>query len=177
MTENMIVDLQDGELKERFTTATVWQKKAVVDARQVTETEFLDTILANGFLETSREVPPGHWIITNPGGEQYAVSDEKFRARYTSIGGGKFKAKGFIRAYPNPTGRSVEITAPWGEKQFGDAECLFASALDIHHAPTDDCYIIGREEFEETYEQAAVFNQFITTMRVEIQRPKQDAEK
>lgn len=177
MTENMIVDLQTGELNERFSTATVWQKKAVVEARQVTEPEFLDTVLANGFLETSREVPVGHWIITNPGGEQYAVSDEKFRGRYEDIGGGKFKAKGFVRAYSNPTGKSVEITAPWGEKQFGDSECMFASALDMHRAPTKDCYIIGREEFEDTYEQAAVFNQFITTIRVEIKRPKQDSNK
>lgn len=158
MTENMIIDLQTGDFKDRFLVAPLFQKKAVIEARQVKEVEFLDTILANGFLETSREVPAGHWIITNPGGEKYAVPDEKFLGRYEDIGGGKFKAKGLIRAYSNFTGKSVEITAPWGEKQFGDRRCMFATAIGENFEPTKDCYIIGYEEFEETYEWAHEFN-------------------
>lgn len=158
MTENMIVDLQTGELNERFRYAPLWQKKAVVEARQVKHVEHLDTFLANGFLETSREVPAGHWIITNPGGEEYAVPDEKFKSRYEDMGEGKFKAKGLIRAYSNPTGKSVEITAPWGEKQFGDTRCHFATAIGENFEPTKDCYIIGHDEFEDTYEWAHEFN-------------------
>lgn len=158
MTETMIVDLHDAEHTERFRFAPLWQKKAVVEARQVKEPEFLDTVLANGFLETSREVPVGHWIITNPGGEKYAVSDEKFHSRYESIGDGKYKAKGLIRAYSNPTGRNVEIMAPWGEKQFGDTRCMFATAIGENFEPTEDCYIIGGDEFEDTYEWAHEFN-------------------
>lgn len=158
MAENMIVDLQTGELNEQFQFAPLWQKKAVIEARQVTEPEFLDTVLANGFLETSREVPTGHWIITNPGGEKYAVPDEKFQVRYESIGGGKFKAKGLIRAFSNPTGKKVEITAPWGEKQFGDSRCMFATTIGENFEPTTDRYIIGGDEFEDTYEWAHDFN-------------------
>ena len=158
MTENTLLDLQSDEFKERFLNAPLWTKKAIVDARQVTETEHLDTVLANGFLETTREVPVGHWIITNPGGEEYAVSDEKFQTRYESIGNGKFKAKGVIRAFSNPTGENVEITAPWGEQQFGDARCYFATAVSEHFEPTKDCYIIGYDEFQDTYEWAEALN-------------------
>lgn len=176
MTENKIVDLQSGEFDERFLYAPLWQKKAVVEARQVTEPEFLDTVLANGFLETSREVPLGHWIITNPGGEEYAVPDEKFRSRYEDIGGGKFKAKGLIRAYSNPTGEKVEITAPWGEKQYGDTRCLFATTIGENFEPTEDRYIIGYDEFEETYEWAHAFNILvqIKTLVEQAERAEQE---
>lgn len=149
---SVIIDLHHGEFSDRFLGAAIGQKKAIVEARQTTETEHLDTVLANGLLETTREVPAGHWIITNPGGEEYAVSDEKFKSRYESIGNGKFKAKGRIRVYLNPTGENVEITAPWGEKQFGDSRCYFASAVGENLEPTSDRYIIGHDEFEETYE-------------------------
>lgn len=177
MTENMIVDLQTGELNERFLIAPLWQKKAVVEARQVTETEFLDTVLANGFLETSREVPPGHWIITNPGGEKYAVTNEKFWTRYEDMGGGKFKAKGLIRAYSNPTGKNVEITAPWGEKQFGDTRCMFATAIGENFEPTKDCYIIGGEEFEDTYEWAHEFNILVQIKALVEAAEREESEK
>jgi hypothetical protein len=158
MTNNKIIDLHSGDFNERFLDASIWQKKAIVEARQVKEIEHLDTVLANGFLETTREVPAGHWIITNPGGEEYAVSDEKFQSRYVSIGNGKFQAKGRIRAYPNPTGKNVEITAPWGEQQFGDSMCYFASAISENLEPTADRYIIGYDEFAETYEWAPALN-------------------
>lgn len=171
MNKNTVIDLQSGEFNERFIDAPLWTKKAIVDARQVTETEHLDTILANGFLETTREVPAGHWIVTNPGGEEYALSDEKFQSRYESIGNGKFQAKGVIRAYSNPTGGKVEITAPWGEKQFGDERCYFATAVSENFDPTQDCYIIGYDEFMETYEWAQALNILVPIKNI-IERGK-----
>jgi hypothetical protein len=66
---------------------------------------------------------------------------------------GVFRAKGMVRAIPNPTGQSVEITAPWGEPQYGDAECLFASVYDPAQPDVvgPDRYIIDNDSFLATY--------------------------
>jgi hypothetical protein len=170
MTEPVIVDLHDAEHTERFRVAPIFQKNAVVTARQVKTPEFLDTVLANGFLETSREVPVGHWIITNPGGEEYAKTEEQFKERYEFLGlrDGKltFRAKGIIRAYSNPTGQSVEIMTPWDAKQYGDAQCYFGVTVDENYEPTDFRYIIGKEEFDETYEWAEATNLLVQLLQV-----------
>ena len=145
------IDLQDRFHSLVLGTATLYCKNAIIQARQVIEPERVKTILSNGLLETAREVPVGHWVITNPGGEQYAVSDEKFQNRYEPVGDGHYRAKGIIRAYQNPTGESVEIMAPWGEKQVGDTACWFAAATDKDLNATTDRCLIGGEEFRETY--------------------------
>jgi hypothetical protein len=148
----MFVDLHTEENTRRFKEASLYRKSAIVKARQVTEVEKVETVLANGFHETERDVPVGHWIITNPGGEEYAVSTEKFEARYESIGNGEYRAKGIIKAFRNFTGEDVEIVAPWGDPQYGDRDCLFATALDPQLDITSDRYIIGGQEFLDTYE-------------------------
>ena len=162
----LIVDLHDADHSERFRVAPLFEKVAFVTARLVEVPEHLDTVLANGFLETSRLVPTGHWIITNPGGEQYAKSDENFRARYEHVEGDVWKATGIIRAYSNPTGETVEIVTPWGAKQYGDSLCYFASAVDEHYEPTDFCYIIGADEFKETYVWADGLNVLVQLRQV-----------
>lgn len=145
------INLQDAENTERFNAAPLYRKSAVVTARRTTTAERLDTVLSNGLVETSREVPAGEWIVTNPGGEQYAISDEKFSSRYELRGDGQYQAKGVIRAFQNPTGGDVEVMAPWGEMQYGDANCWFAAGTSDDLNPTKDCYIIGGDEFKETY--------------------------
>lgn len=147
----MFIDVNSEECTKLYEEAQKFQKSAVVDARKLKKEEKITTVLANGFHETERVTPAGNWVITNPGGEEYAVSEEKFKARYESIGNGKYRAKGVIKAFRNPTGEKVEIIAPWGEKQFGDRDCLFAVALDPQHNITSDRYIIGGEEFIDTY--------------------------
>lgn len=152
--EPLRVTLSGGtSYSEKFESAPLWRKKAVVSARQTTKPEALKTVLANGLVETSRdEIPVGSWIITNPGGEEYAISDEKFQKLYEpGEGDGQFKAKGIIRAYQNPTGQPVSIVAPWGEVQYGDEHCWFAAGTDDSLNPTEDCYIIGSNEFADTY--------------------------
>ena len=145
------VNLQDATNTKRFKAAPLYRKSAVVEARQTTAVERLETVLSNGTVETTREVPAGEWIVTNPGGEQYAITDEKFQSRYESNGDGQYQAKGIIRTFQNPTGGDVEIMAPWGEMQYGDANCWFATGTDGELAPTKDCYIIGGDEFKDTY--------------------------
>lgn len=147
----MIVNLFDENIEQALATAPRYRKKVIVDARQATEEETLDTILASGVHETSRVVPVGFWIITNPGGEQYAISDEKFRSRYEATEDGRWRATGTIRAIHNPTFEDVEIMAPWGEPQYGDKNCLFAATMDGTEI-TNDRYIIGGDEFVDTYE-------------------------
>lgn len=144
---------EDKAFSSKFETAPLWRKKAVVSARQTTTVESLKTVLADGTVETSRDaVPAGHWIITNPGGEEYAISPEKFEKLYEDTDEeGRFRAKGVIRAYQNPTGHPVTIIAPWGEVQYGDENCWFAAGTDENMNPTDDRYIIGGQEFKDTY--------------------------
>lgn len=149
----MFIDLHSEENTQRFTDAPLYRKSAVVQAREVKDVETVETVLANGFHETAREVPVGHWIITNPGGEEYAVSAEKFHTRYEPLGNGQYRAKGIIKAFPNFTGEDVEIVAPWGEPQYGDENCLFATALNPELDITADRYIIGGQEFLDTYEK------------------------
>lgn len=148
----MFVDLKTEENTRKFNEAPLYRKSAVVQARRVEAVETVETVLANGFHETGREVPVGHWVITNPGGEEYAVSEEKFTSRYDDLGNGNYRAKGIIKAFLNDTGEDVEIVAPWGEPQYGDSKCLFAVALDPELNITSDRYIIGGQEFIDTYE-------------------------
>lgn len=145
------VDLSLARATDLFNGASVYRKNVVITAEQVEESQNLETVLANGLVETTRVVPAGEWIITNPGGEQYAIGDEKFKSRYEKDGD-KYRAKGLIKAIKNFTNGDVEIIAPWGEKQYGDKKCYFAVALDENGNLTKDRYIIGNDEFLETYE-------------------------
>lgn len=147
----MFVDLHSNANTENFLNAAFYRKKAIVKARKVTVPENLQTRLQNGLLETERIVPVGEWVVTNPSGEEYAIAEDKFDSRYDYVSEGSYRAKGLIRAFPNPTGQDVEILAPWGEKQFGKADCLFAAGVDDSGNLTSDRYLIGGTEFAETY--------------------------
>lgn len=169
---NLQLDLNDAEYSERFRNAPIFQKNVIVTARRVETPERVDTILANGLLETSREVPVGHWIITNPGGEQYAKTEEQLRERYEDLGDGRFQAKGIIRAFSNPTGSEVAIMTPWGAEQFGDAHCYFGCTVDENFEPTDFRYIIGKDEFDETYGWAHQLNILAQVIQVAKANPE-----
>jgi hypothetical protein len=142
------VDLSTPAYDKLFEAAATYQKTARVQARQATEPTPISTILADGTFETQNIAQPGDYIITNPGGEEYIISAEKFEKRYrTTDTPGTFQAVGEIQAIKNPTGKPITIIAPWGEEQHGGADCILASALDN---PADR-YIIGATEFVDTY--------------------------
>lgn len=64
-----------------------------------------------------------------------------------------YRAKGMARAFKNDTGAPIEIMAPWGELQQGDENCMIATVFDPDN-PNEigsDRYIIGSDEFAETY--------------------------
>jgi hypothetical protein len=147
------LDLQSEDITSMLSEAPIYKKTAVVDAVRATEPTVVETVLADGTVETENVAQPGDYIVTNPGGEQYVMSGEKFTERYTPKGDGSYQAKGSVRVIQNPTGAPISITAPWGEKQYGDERCYVVSAHDPYN-PDDvstDRYIVGYEEFNETY--------------------------
>lgn len=148
----MKIDLFIPKVTEMFNNSTIYRKSVLVDATQVSTPQVLETVLENGLVETTRTVDVGEWIVTNPNGEQYAIIDEKFKARYVKELN-RYRAKGRAFVIPNFTDGDVEITAPWGEPQYGDKDCYFASATDEKGNISNDRYIIGGKEFLETYEE------------------------
>ncbi|MGH3544501.1 MAG: hypothetical protein ACRDPW_00995, partial [Mycobacteriales bacterium] len=92
-------------------------------------------------------------MIANPDGEQYVVGNEKFTNRYAPTDKpGRFRSTGTIRAIENPTGAAVVVAASWGEDQLGGGDCMLATLLDADGTPANDRYLIGRAEFNNTYE-------------------------
>ena len=152
--QTLELDLSTDEYTERLAAAPVYAKKGKVAARQVSEREEVRTTLADGTEETVNVAEPGDVVVTNPGGESYVLKIDNFAKRYESTDEeGGFRAKGMARALQNPTGQPIEIMAPWGEKQFGNADCMVATVFDPEQpdAIGADRYIIGAEEFATTY--------------------------
>jgi hypothetical protein len=154
LKQTIELDLNTDEYTELLAGAPVYAKKGLVGAREATEQEEIKTTLADGTDETVNIADPGDIIVTNPGGEQYVLKPDNFAKRYeTTEEEGVFRAKGMARALQNPTGQSIEITAPWGEKQFGNPDCMVATVFDPEQPDVigNDRYIIGAEEFRDTY--------------------------
>lgn len=151
--EPYFVDLNDRMATKGFLVSPLYRKSVTVEAYQTTEDTPLDTVLADGTLETSRTVPSGQWVVTNPDGEQYAITDETFTARYEHVNGNTYQAKGIIRAFPNPFGHPITIMAPWGELQFAERDCYFAVPYEGPDGFIgEDRYLIGKQEFFNTYD-------------------------
>lgn len=145
--------LELGDFDADFASAPTYKKNAIVTARRTERSEKLATVLADGTVETERVVPAGHWVITNPGGEEYAIDDEKFGKKYSAEGpAGTYRAAGEIRAFQSPVQGPITVMAPWGEEQHGNAGCYLAAGIDGDGNPTEDRYIIGEQEFADTYE-------------------------
>lgn len=148
------LDLTTQEVTDALAQAPVFAKKGVVQARPATPGERIVTVLADGTEETSNVAGENTVVITNPGGEQYIIGADKFNSRYSATEeDGVFRAKGMARALQNPTGGDIEIMAPWGEKQFGDAQSMIATVYDPDQPDVigSDRYIIGGAEFQDTY--------------------------
>lgn len=148
------VDLSTEEYTAKLAEAPVFAKKAEVNAAIAAGGEKIETVLADGTVETTNVANPGDAIITNPGGEKYIIPAETFTKRYeATTEEGVFRAKGMSRAFKNDTGAPIEIMAPWGEPQYGDENCMIATVFDPDN-PNEigaDRYIIGAAEFAETF--------------------------
>jgi hypothetical protein len=148
-----MLDLSTPEMTQRFAEAPVYEKTAVVSIREVQPGEALETVLADGRVETKNVAKEGDHVVTNPDGEQYFISAQEVADRYTDLGDGRYQAKGACRAFPNPTGDEITIIAPWGEEQHGGADAMVAVLYDPAQPDVigSDRYIIGGKEFKNTY--------------------------
>ena len=127
--------------------AVRYKKSATVTMRVAEPGERLATVLSDGTVETERILAGGECIVRNPLGKEYAVPPEKFSEMYSmDPETGEYQAQGVIFAIKNPTGLPVEIMAPWGEVQRGDADCWIAQGSTV-----EDRYLIGAAEFQSTY--------------------------
>lgn len=155
--QKMEIDLNNPEFTAILSEAPLYVRRAPVEARQAPERELIRTILQDGTVETERYAEVGDMIVTNPGGEQYVIKQDHFAQQYAETDvPGSYRSTDGIRACINPTGGPISITAPWGSPQFGESDCFVAMTVSLAspNQPTDVRYIIGADEFDETYELA-----------------------
>lgn len=123
-------------------------KTATVQARKVKEGEVIDTKTSDGFDETKNvgikdEKGELGWVVTNPGGEQYIVSNDEFNKAYTQVAEGEY-VKGnpvIVMELEN----DIAFDAPWGEEM----RIQKGGYLVINGK--DDIYGIQKASFDETY--------------------------
>ena len=150
------VDRKAQEIMSALAEAPIYKKQGRVQARPAVPGETSTTVLASGAKETVNTAKDGDWIMTNPSGEQYIISGEKFFDRYEATAEeGVYSAKGYCRAIKNPFGEPIEIMASWGEPQTGDANCMLADICDAEGKLDGEPYIIEATVFAETYKQVA----------------------
>lgn len=148
------VDLLTDEWTEKLRDAPLYKKTAIVHIRPAVPGERIITRLADGSRETENVAGEDQVVITNPGGEEQILDFNKAVQRYELTDtAGLFYAKGIVRAVDNPFGHPISIRAPWGSMQRGDAACKIAALYDPSESDvvSVDRYIIGRDEFIETY--------------------------
>lgn len=147
------VDRKSPEILTALASANVFKKQGRVNARPATEGEKVITTLANGQEETVNIANAGDFVVINPSGEQYIVSEKKFLNRYQKTDEkGVYQTKGSCRAIKNPFGKPIEIMASWGEPQTGDENCMIADVCDEKGDNMDDePYLIDSAAFTETY--------------------------
>jgi len=129
----------------------VFRKSGIVSARPATLGENVVTSIG-GEVETRNSAKEGDWVITNPTGENYIVSDDKLQSRYEKIGEGQYKAKGKIRGIVVSSNDAIEcpkFVAAWGE----DMIMKEGDVLAIPIGSNPEVYRIERLVFEKTYEE------------------------
>jgi len=148
------IDRKSPEIMEALANAPIYKKQGRVEARPATPGEEITTTLEGGAKETVNKAGEGDWIMTNPGGEQYIISEKKFLGRYEATDeNGVYSAKGYCRAITNPFGKSIEIMASWGSPQTGDERCLIADTCDASGKVDGEPYLIDANAFSKTYKQ------------------------
>ncbi|NCB50074.1 MAG: hypothetical protein EOM53_05320 [Alphaproteobacteria bacterium] len=122
--------------------AKTFVKQAFVQATQCTKEETLTTRLSDGMAETVNTAFPGNWIVTNPSGEQYILTEEKFKEKYIPA-----KQKGVYVSKPIPQKfiqikEDIEFMAPPQFIKKGG----FLNVSDL-----ENVYGVAQKEFLETY--------------------------
>ncbi|MDO8507815.1 MAG: PGDYG domain-containing protein [bacterium] len=153
-TQLQFVERKAPEIMSALAEAPVYKKQGSVLARPATPGEEIKTTLESGAEETVNTANEGDWIVTNPSGEQYIISEAKFLGRYEATDeDGTYTAKGFCRAITNPFGQPIEIMASWGSPQTGDERCMIADTCNADGECDGEPYLIDADAFTETYKQ------------------------
>jgi hypothetical protein len=132
----------------------LYRKTGEVRATRADVATPVETVLASGHRETKNVAAPGDYIVTGQFGERYVVKPDVFASRYEPKPGTSdvYLARGYVRAAPNPLGRAIHHVAPWGEIQFGQADCMIADIYDPAEGKrAGKPYLIARAEFDRTY--------------------------
>lgn len=122
------------------------QKTAEVKAEKVLPGTVVETILADGHVETTKTAgEKGGYRVTNPTGEQYLVDTDKFENLYDET-----DTAGIYQPKPDPrkvldSDKNVTFRASWGENM------LMRKGSAIVHGGQDDIYGIAAEEYAATY--------------------------
>ena len=127
-------------------------KFARIKARQGKVGEEIVTVMQDGHEETRNVVEldektgePG-WIVTNPGGEEYIITDANFKKKYEvdPENEKQYKPKGGP-VMSVKTDEDISFVAPWGEEM----RIKKGGALIVNSR--DDIYGIQEKEFNDTY--------------------------
>jgi len=126
------------------------KKTARVLARQLAQPETITTVLKDGHEETNEVTwNEGDFLVQNPSGEIYGMSQNTFEKRYSLLLGGEewnlYQAKGEGLFYQ--LDGDISFEAVWGPQHMrkGDYLCL---PLPVKN----EIYGIGLNEFKETYQ-------------------------
>ena len=125
------------------------QKSADITARPVAEGTQVKTVMKGGHKETAQVVKGADfYLVTNPGGEEYAESGNKLLPRYEPVPGAPntfrpvFAPVEFV-----PVAEDVSFTASWGEEMF-----IRAGGVVVKEAGSQSgFYGIQAAEFASTY--------------------------
>ena len=153
--QKYIIELVNNGHEPKF-----YKKYSRVIAVQGKEGEVVETIMADGHVETVNSVKKDEngncdWIITNPSGERYIVPNKTFVKKYEIEVGedGKHAPKGApIKAVQIED--DISFMASWGELMNIKA----GGYLNI--SDKDDIYGIQENEFNETYAKCDKFGIF-----------------
>lgn len=151
--------LDSAALKELYTAKNplfqgateTYVKVAPIEAKVAAGGEKIATVVKGGLVETVNVANPGDIILTNPGGEQYILSFEKFTDRYelaAELGEGWYRPKVIKQSFVQIS-QDVDIMASWGKvehvKKGG-----FLNVTDL-----DNIYGVAEHEFYQTYQKVS----------------------
>ena len=137
-------------------------KYSKIFAMQGTPGESIQTTMSNGLVETinvgsiDKKTGEPDWIITNPAGEKYIVSDTIFHKKYEvlDLAKGIYKPKGRVQKFIQ-IDEDISFTAPWGEKM------NISAGGYINTTDFNDIYGVQEDEFLKTYAECKENGEFV----------------
>lgn len=149
----MWLDVREMDFRDAPTFAKIADPDKAVSVEVAQDDTVVETIFTKEdgtkYVETVNTAKIGDYIITGPKGEKYVLGRDTFNKMYHKVsinGETKYIAKNVVKAIENPTGREIEIDAPWGGKQLGDKDCMI-----VESQINGDRYLIDKSAFEATY--------------------------